>query len=93
MAAEPRLILACWRRKTENPFTAVTEKMSQSLSVAFTAKCAERGVCVSRVQPVICQVFFIFFIKSRLLYTLAASEDERRETSGGVKRPFRPTFR
>lgn len=50
-------------------------------------------VCVSGVQPVICQVFFIFFIKSQLLYTLAVSEDERWETSGGVKRSFRPTFR
>ena len=36
------------------------------------------AVCVSAVQPVICQAFFIFFIKSQLLYALAVGEDETR---------------
>lgn len=31
--------------ETENPFTAVTEKMTQTFTMAFTAKCAECGVC------------------------------------------------
>ena len=55
-AAHPRLLEA---KKTENPFSAVTEKMSQSLSVAFTAKCAECGVCE---RSAACNLSGLFYI-------------------------------
>lgn len=82
--AELRLIFA-YRRvcadETENPFTAVTEKMTQTFTMAFTAKCAECSVCELSTACNLSRLFFIFFIKSQLLlafYIVAVLVSPRR---------------
>lgn len=63
----------------------MTEKMTQTFTMAFTAKCAECSVC-ERSTACNLSAFFIFFIKSQLLpafYTVAVRVSARRRASRG----------
>lgn len=84
----------------KNPFTAVTEKMTQTFTMAFTAKCAECSVCERSTACNLSGLFYILYKESAPLCFLHCcsqclweeSRDERCQLRSFLDLLLSPTF-